>query len=253
MTWLKTSGHCESRYPDMAHKYNPFYVTRYFDQLLAEANVHPLYLTMVVDVIRDGDCQNGVIIESKSGRTAVSAPIIIDATGDGDVAVRAGANYQIGREEDNACQAISHAVYFLEYNGEFLPKDAFESILNNVEAKMNRGHFFKYKKYRLHPLPLVNTITGWWPHVTGYDPTDVDQLTQALIELRRQAWENFEALKKHVPQFKNASFGPMAAIPGVRESRRIVCDEMITTDDVLSGRKRDDGIFTVAQNIDRVC
>lgn len=250
MTWLRQEGYNETRYENMMRKYNRHYVPQYFDRLLENAGVRPLYLARCVDVIKEDDQLHGVIVESKSGRRAVLASIIIDATGDGDIAVQAGADYKTGREEDNACQAISLPVIIQEYGGQFIPKGTFGAMLTELEEKLDQANVFPYKRARLNSMPATKYSTSWSSHVYGYNPTDAEELSQALIELRRQAFEAFVQLKDNFDEFKEANFGPMASIPGIRESRRIECDEMITIDDLLSGRKRDDGIFTVKQAID---
>ncbi|HOQ29536.1 MAG TPA: FAD-dependent oxidoreductase, partial [Armatimonadota bacterium] len=87
--------------------YNPFRVVPYLDSLLEEAGVLPLYLCRVAaPIVEDGDLQ-GVIVESKQGRHAIRARVVVDATGDGDVAAFAGASFEFGREGDGAIQSIS--------------------------------------------------------------------------------------------------------------------------------------------------
>lgn len=88
------------------------------------------------------------------------------------------------------------------------------------------------------------------PHVTGYDPTDAESLSDALIELRRQTVEMVETLSKNTEEFSSIRLGPFSSMPGIRESRRIVTDRMITKNDVLTGSRFDDGLFVIAQNID---
>ena len=71
--------------------------------MLTEAGVRLRLYTFVCDAIRDGGAVCGVVTESKSGRKALMGKIIVDATGDGDVAARAGAEFQLGREGDSLC------------------------------------------------------------------------------------------------------------------------------------------------------
>ncbi len=252
-TWLRQEGYAETR-PEIqvwfGLRYNRHYVPQYFDRLLENAGVRPLYLARAIDVIKEDGQLRGVIVESKSRREAVLASIIIDATGDGDIAVQAGADYKIGREEDNACQAISLTMILQEWGGQYIPKDTFGDMLTKLEEKLNQPNLFTYKSMSSYPMAATKYTTGWASHVHGYNSLDADELSQALIELRRQAFETFVQVKNNIDQFKEANFGPMASIPGIRETRHIECDGMITIDDLLSGRKRSDGIFTVTQPID---
>ena len=75
--------------------------------MLTEAGVKLKLYTFVCGVVMDGGAVRGIITESKSGRQAIMGKIVIDATGDGDVAARAGAEYQLGREEDSKCQPVT--------------------------------------------------------------------------------------------------------------------------------------------------
>ena len=74
---------------------------------LRSAGVRFLFYTWTADTIVEAGRVRGVIIESKSGRQAVLADVLIDASGDGDVAVRAGAKYIIGREQDNKMRPMT--------------------------------------------------------------------------------------------------------------------------------------------------
>ena len=251
MGFVEKQGLCETRYPRRGHTYNRFSVPFYLDELLDDAGVQPIYLSMAVSPLLNDNRLEGVIIESKSGRTAVCAPVVVDATGDGDIAVRAGAGYNMGRAGDGACQSMSMAAVFFEYNGEVIPdKKVFGDML--AEAERSAGGSFKLDSTyrRLIPLPCAETTTQIGVSVHGYDATDADSLSLALIELRRRMRDYNAFLSNEMEPFRNAVLGPVSAIPGVRESRRIICDDSVTREDVMSGRRREDGLFTVTQSID---
>lgn len=224
----------------------------YFDHLLGEAHVMPLYLAQVAAPIMDGNRLAGVIVESKSGRHAVAAKVVIDATGDGDVAARAGADFKMGRDGDGACQPISLSHLIMNYRGPSLSPDEFGRVLADAIARADNGYQLPYKhnnRFTHWPGSQQASLNGR-PHVTGYDATDAEQLSQALIELRKQAVDFYQLLKHHTEEFADIEFGPFGGLPGVRESRRIVCDDTVTHADALRGAQRDDGLFLVTQNID---
>ena len=85
-------------------RYNPEEAKMLFLNKLLESNVELLLYTQFTDVIMDNDKIEGVIVESKSGREAIKAKIIIDCTGDGDVAARAGVPFKKGRDCDGKLQ-----------------------------------------------------------------------------------------------------------------------------------------------------
>lgn len=231
--------------------YNPWRVVPYLDALVAESGVRVLYLATAVAPILEGSRLIGVFVESKSGRTAVRAKITIDATGDGDVAARAGAAFEQGRAGDHAVQAISLTQVLLDYKGGKIGFERMREIIAAAVEKSGEPYWYPYDRW--HPDPVVGTERAAFqsvPHATGYDPTDAVQLSDALIEMRRQANELFALLRNYGHEFEGIGYGPFSAIPGVRESRRIVCDRCVTHADVLNGARCADGLFTVSQNID---
>lgn len=118
--------------------YNPYVLIPYFDTLLANANVRTLYLSMVAAPVMEENRVTGAIIETKSGRGAVRAKIVIDATGDGDIAARSGAEVLMGRESDGACQAISLASLIFNWNGLRMERDTARDLA--IEAGKKNRH-----------------------------------------------------------------------------------------------------------------
>ncbi|MDP6775621.1 MAG: FAD-dependent oxidoreductase [Candidatus Latescibacteria bacterium] len=238
-------GFCEWPY------YNPFPLVPYFDDVLESSGARPLYLTGVAaPLIEDGRLA-GAIVESKSGRHAVRARIVIDATGDGDLAARAGARFSIGRPGDGACQSMSISHMLMDYVGPAIDADTFTAMVHDAAQEAGSGFELPYDHWRI--APLVGTEHAVWhtiPHVTGHDPLSAEGLSDALVALRRQAWDLYQTLKEHAEPFRDVAFGPVSCYPGVRESRRIVCDAEITSEAVRSGQKSETGLFTVVQSID---
>lgn len=231
--------------------YNPWRVVPYFDALLAASGVQILYLANAVAPLLDHGRLTGVVVESKSGRAAALAKIVIDATGDGDIAARAGAAFEQGRPGDGAVQAVSTTQAFMNYTAGTLDTGAMNAVLANAVTASGKPWWQPYDRW--HPAPAtgtVNTLLQSVPHATGFNPVDAVELTGALVETRRQSNELFALLAAHGDGFGGIEYGPFAAIPGVRESRRIVCDKRVTRAHVLAGARFDDGLFTVGQNID---
>lgn len=231
--------------------YNPWRVVPYLDALVADGGVRVLYLATAVAPVLEGNRLAGVFVESKSGRTVVLAKVTVDATGDGDIAARAGAAYEQGRAGDGAVQAISLTQALMNYTGGKIGHERMREILAAAVEKSGTPYWYPYDRW--HPAPVVGTdrtVFQSVPHATGYDPTDAVQLSDALIEMRRQANELYALLQHCGEGFEGIEYGPFSAIPGVRESRRIVCDKTVTKAHVLTGARCADGLFTVSQNID---
>jgi len=231
--------------------YNPFRVVPWFDRLIADAGVRPLYLAWVAAPLLEDGRVAGVIIESKSGRTAVRARTVVDATGDGDVAALAGAPFAVGRESDGAWQAVSLTQLWTNYAGGDVSVGEMAEIVRKAAARAGAAYELPYDRF--HPRPAAGTAGSLLvgvPHVSGVTPLSADGLSECLVELRRQALEMYTLLAGNAPEFAGIEFGPFGGLPGVRESRRIVGDYVISKDDLLCGRRHEDGLFTVEQNMD---
>jgi len=231
---------------------NPFRTTLYMDELVSSSGVRHLYLARVTAPMLDAAGRIiGVVVESKSGRHAIRAKVVIDATGDGDVAACAGAQFGIGRESDGACQSIGMSHLLTNYTGPAMSNREFLDLLDTAAAAAGNGYRIPYDRARVQPLTATQQcIWNGTPHVCGHDPLNADSLSDALVALRGQCRDFYETLKHHTSEFADVEFGPISAIPGVRESRRILCDEAVCYADAVAGRRREDGLFLVTQAID---
>ena len=206
------------------------------DRLVLSAGVVPYFFTQVADVLRDGDRLVGVIVESKEGRAFIRARQIIDASGDGDVCARAGVPFAQGREQDGAVQPMTMI---------FTMSGVDEARV--TEARKDDWHFVKPWKAakargevtvpREDVLANPNPRPGVWnfntTRIIGKDGTKVRDVTEAMIEGRRQAAEVAAFMRKYIPGFENALIQETAAHVGVRETRRVRCDYTVSTEDIV--------------------
>jgi hypothetical protein len=237
---LKSEGHFNAPW------YNPFALVPFFDNIIKEAGVCPLYLAGVTaPIVEDGKLK-GVIVESKSGRHAVLSKVVIDATGDGDIAVRSGAEFNMGRDSDGQCQAMSISSMLLNYKGKNISGQELEKIVKNANVNVVNKFKLPFNRSSISTLSgIKNIVWHCIPHVTGFDATDTEELSEAIVELRLQAYSIFKFLNDNCSEFSGCSFGPTSPLPGVRQSRQIICDSSISLSDIENGQKRSDGIFTV--------
>jgi hypothetical protein len=227
--------------------YNPFLVTPRLDRMLKDAGAKTLYLCRAAAPLMEDGKLGGVIVESKQGRHAVRSKIVVDATGDGDIAALAGAGFEFGRESDGAVQPVSLTCFMRGFKRDFaVIKDeivpALKKIKPDYEPPYDAGRIRR----------AVGSADGFMcglPHVTGVNPLDAESLSGALVELRAQAYELF-SLMRQTDICPELEFGPFSGLPGVRESRRIICDGKVTKKDLTEGSPRPDGLFTVSQSID---
>ena len=220
------------------------------EDMVLESGSDLLYHTLAVAAIVEDNHLCGVVIEIKSGRFALLAKVVIDCTGDGDIATRAGAPYEKGRPGDNLLQPMT--MMFRMGGLEWVQTDGTQLYQMVQKAIADTGHHFRLafeRPWAIH-LPNPGEVAIQLVHVRGVDGTDAHDLTVAEIEGRRQTRTVVEFLIQHVSEFRNAYLIETAAQVGVRETRRILGDYILTLDDVRIGRKFDDGIATVSFGVD---
>ncbi len=243
------------------------------DTLVQEAGVVPLLHCLAVDVVMEGDTLCGIITESKSGRQAILAKRVIDATGDADIAFRAGAPCrQTPRDEMMgvtvmfSCTGVDRGRFldFVRQNpstyGDWSKN--WESETAGKEADLFSTYleepFNQARREGLIPEHLIS-IGGTWGtiteageatnlnmvYLTGYDCTDVRDLTRAEMEGRRQALLAIEALRRYAPGFEQARLRNFGMTLGTRDSRKIVGRHAITGHQVRNQARFEDtiGIF----------
>jgi hypothetical protein len=231
-------------------------------ELLAEAGVIVLYGVNAVGVEADDGIVKTVQVAMKNRVRPVHAKTVIDATGDGDVAVAAGAQFRQGEERTGKMQPVSMLLRCFGTDN----KKIFDAIGEGDAAWATRPDY-------ADPLPVYfrGSFAGWndvvlrdkifpnkdhmvffntvWPNqinvnttaVFGVDGTDPMALSRATVELTRQAARIGEFLKANVPGFEGTYYVP-AVFAGVRETRNILGHYEITRADIEAGREFEDGI-----------
>ncbi len=218
-------------------------------QMCEEAGVRLRLHTIVIAAMAGDGQVHRAILASKSGLEAVEADIFVDATGDGDLAARAGAKYEQGRLEDGLCQPMSLMFNMAGVDEEHMPPR--EDINQLYDEAKTRGEidnprenvlfFYTTRRGEIH----FNTT-----RVVRLDGTNADDLTRAELEGRRQVEQMVAFLTRQIPGFEQAYLTATGAQIGVRESRRILGKYVLTGDDVLSARKFADGIARGCYPID---
>ena len=218
-------------------------------EMLKEAGVTLQLHTMAAGVIKEGNTVKGVITESKSGREAIMAKAVIDSTGDGDIAAFAGAEYQLGREEDNACQPVTlmFRIGGVDYKRAFFP-GSFESLMELPKGEIQSlgkthlphpaGHVLLYKN-RLPGEVVVNMT-----NVTQINGCDVRDLTRAESVCREQMEKIILFLREYVPGYEKCYATSSADMVGVRETRHFKGVMTLTPDDIVQATVFKDWIAT---------
>jgi hypothetical protein len=219
------------------------------DSMMEESNVSLLYHTFAVDAVVEKDTIRGVIIENKSGRSAILARIVIDCTGDGDIAARSGASYEKGRPEDDLLQPMTMMFRLADVT---FQQDSNDQLCKLIELAIEQGAEYKvpFRHGWVIHLPTQGDAVVQHTHIYGLDATDAADLTKAEIEGRRQVMAIVELLQNHVPEFSSIHLIQTPVNIGVRETRRIMGEYVLTREDVVNGRQFDDGVVDVTFGID---
>lgn len=219
------------------------------DRMCEEAGVKVLLHTTLSDVTESDGAIRSVEVVGKSGKQIATAQVYIDGTGDADLAAWAGARVEKGRPQDGLTQPMT-----LNFR------------VCNVDASRMAGWDERNKLYdkakaegRLHcPRENVLLFLTTRPteihfnqtRITGMDGTSSEDLTKAEIEGRRQAWEFLQFLRSDVPGFEDAEMQISGPQIGVRESRRVIGDYIMTEEDILGARKFPDVIARGSYDVD---
>jgi hypothetical protein len=248
-----------------------------------EAGVRLLLHTQVVETIREGDRIRGVVVENKSGRQRIEAEVTIDASGDGDVAARGGVAWAKGRTGDGLVQAptlvfrlggVDRAGFLAgckdpanNYREWLAPYPAlWEKMMRRLD-RMNviicGGYAALIEQARAagdFTVPQTRIVgvkthqpdqfTVVMTRVLGLDPTSIHSLTDAYTRVYEQTPVLVRFFQKYVPGFARAQLLEIAPMLGIRESRRIMGDYLLTAEDLVAGRVFDDAVSMGGYHID---
>lgn len=249
------------------------------DALVEDAGIHPMLHRQFVAPIMEGTTIKGIIVESKAGREAILAQVVIDATGDADVAHRAGAPcIKTPVEEMQAASVMFHVAgvnktKFMEdvkanpltykdwSTGEWMVET--DGKEDDMFSPFLKKPFEQAIKDGLIP-PHLNTISGTWGavhdsgemtymnliHLAGCDGTDPDSLTHFEIEGRKQAMLAIEALRTYAPGCDGIRLRNFGMSIGIRDSRKIDAVYNFTENDTRHQGRFDDTIGIYPEFID---
>ena len=249
------------------------------DALVEEAGIKPMLHRLCVAPIMDGNKITGVITESKAGREAIMARRVIDATGDADIAFRAGAPTHKTPKEQMMAASVMFSMTgvdkkkFIEHikadpqtykdweGGEWSIETTGKE--DEMFSPFLRKPFNKAREAGLIPKNL-DTIAGTWGaiydtgdltylnlvHLAECDGTDPEDLTHFEIEGRKQAMLAVEAMRRYNPGCEAARLRNFGMTLGVRDTRKIDAVYNMTANDVREQARFDDSVGIFPEFID---
>jgi FAD dependent oxidoreductase len=222
--------------------------------MLDEAGVRFLFHSLASGVAGDG-----VVFETKSGPIVIDADVVVDCTGDGDVAAQAGAHYSPGREPDGLTQPMTLMFRMVEFDrGRFADYvadhpdqwrgvhglwDLVAEAQAAGELELPREDILFFATPHEREVSVNSTRVGG----LGIDPWEI---TRAEWVARHQMRAIVDFLTKRVPGFERSYNAQSGSTIGVRETRRILGDYCLTGEDVLTARKFDDAVARGSYPVD---
>lgn len=226
-------------------------------EMMVESGVQVLFNSSAERVYHDENGKiKGVIVSAKGGRQLIEGKIIIDATGDGDVAVSAGAKFELGRKSDGKTQAatllfILDGINFEELKAylranpsqmrtsvETLDWPAYNVIglWQFVKAATEAGEFpAGHSRVLMSTTPVPTQMAINTTRIESPDVITARGLSHTELTTQLQVLPLWKFFRKYIPGFQNCYIASIAHSVGIRESRHIVGEYTLTEDDVNNG------------------
>jgi hypothetical protein len=216
------------------------------DQLVLDSGARVRFHTFAVGAFVEDSRLTALVVESKSGRAALLARRFVDCSGDADLAAWAGAPFEKGAEDGH----LAYPTMMFRMGGvtsEVAEKEGVPRLRELAQQARGRGElgFLRSSpvtREQAHPGEWRANMTQVTLNGQPVDGTNVDHLTHAELVGRQQVVEAARLLRERIPGFERSFIQEIAPQIGIRETRRIVGEYVLTVDDVVSGRDFVDGI-----------
>ncbi|MBQ8334327.1 MAG: FAD-dependent oxidoreductase [Clostridia bacterium] len=225
----------------------PELLKRVYDDAVTEAGVKFLFFTKLCDVVTAGQRIVTCVFTSAEGMFAVQPKIVIDCTGDGEVIALAGGKFELG--DDNG--DVMPSTLCSQWTGVNYDEYRKANVTEALEKAIADG-VFTYEDRHLTGLNLrANGICGGnIGHVFGFKACNNRSLTDAMVWGRKSLLEYQAFYRKYVRGCENITLTGTANMLGIRESRRILCDHMLSVKDFIARRDFEDEIGRYCYPID---
>ena len=220
------------------------------NEMVEEANVDLLFHAYLSGVEKRDEQIASITVATKSGEMKIEADYFLDATGDAQLAYLAGCPTVLGREPDHLCQPMTlcFRVGNVDVERFFASREALKAAhaqsLAAGELINPRENILVFK------TPIHNVLHFNTTRVVKMNPTSPEEVTAAEVLARKQVYEIYEFMKKHADGLEDSFLMMTAAEIGVRESRMIVGDYVLTEQDCRNCVKFEDAIAACNYDID---
>ncbi len=231
--------------------YNPEVLKWVWDRLLISSGVKLLLHTLLIDVEMDAAGRIiGVVVATRQGLRRIKAKRFIDASGDAELCHLAQISYEKAGEIDPA-QTLTTTFRMVNVDFEKFNAAGGKQMLNQKMAEVDlEKHPLPRRKGSFHAMPIPGCAATVAVRVADIDPMDSEQLTDAEVQGRQQAFVFEKFVRACVPGYENACIGGLSVHIGVRESRRVYGEYRLTRDDCMTARSFDDVVLVCGAPIE---
>ena len=222
-----------------------------FLKFVHDAGVDIFLQTPVVEVVKEGSAVKGLVTGTQDGLKTLYADVVVDATGDGFVAARAGAAFQVGRESDGRCQpasiefsldGVDEAQGITCWGGSdpvTLPDGTnYADFCKEANARGELPENVTIVRIHRTSHPGERSINA--TQANGYNTLTPEGVLGAECEIRGQIDQIIQFLRKYIPGYAGCKLKGSGSTLGVRETRRIMGDYVISDRDVETGTRQPD-------------
>jgi len=214
------------------------------DDILTDGGVDVLFHTQVTDVVMRGQRIEAVLVSNKAGLVAIAPKVVVDCTGDADVAAWAGAPFEVHTEPQP--MGLHFRLIDVHAPADMALRAKCTALFERAQREGRLSNFGGPYPARFMAHDLYFNAT----RIPG-DPTSPEDWTHAEIQGRRDAWAMYDLLHAELPEFRDSYFMASGPTAGARESRRILGEAILTAEDVREGRRQSDAVVVAAGKIDR--
>lgn len=217
--------------------YNPERLKMVWDKLITEAGINYLLHNTLVDVTREESERITCIFWNKSGFYKVKARRVIDASGDADFCALSGLQFELAGENEPA-QSLTTTFRMCNVDQQKFEQAGGNKMMKErmTEAFESKTHLLPRKEGSAHEMCQPGCISTVAVKVSDLNALKIDELTQAEIEGRKQAFEYERFFRDQVPGYEDSKIIGLSHQIGVRETRRVYGKHRLTKDECLSGK-----------------
>ena len=221
----------------------------FFDKACAESGVKVLFYSQVAAVEMSGESIDGILVVTECGNYTLRAKTFVDATGNGSLAAMAGCEWDCGDPEDKRPSPTSTAICAVGMPDDYDGTDSVEDKRFYSDMLKRHGIEISGGLASVKKLPSLSTWNMGINFQYGVMPDDIDSLSEATMDGRRESFEVIEA-HKAIDGYRDLYTVFTSSHLGIREGRRIFGEYRLTDDDIIEGRRFPDAVCLVTFGVD---